>query len=75
MMKKIENQILIIFGASGDLTKRMLLPSLFELFVRRVITGTVSDIGDSPFFFHGQEFPCAYKRKVKGIRKGEREDR
>jgi len=32
-MNKIpESQILIIFGASGDLTHRKLIPSLFELF-------------------------------------------
>ena len=30
-MHKPDNLILIIFGASGDLTKRKLIPSLFEL--------------------------------------------
>lgn len=33
-MKKADNQLLVIFGASGDLTSRKLLPSLFELYVR-----------------------------------------
>ena len=37
-MNKIpENQILVIFGASGDLTRRKLLPSLFELFLRKLL--------------------------------------
>lgn len=36
-MKKTENQILIIFGASGDLTKRKLLPALYELFKRKLL--------------------------------------
>ncbi len=29
-MIKPDGQILVIFGASGDLTKRKLLPSLYE---------------------------------------------
>ncbi len=32
-MKKNENQMLVIFGASGDLTARKLVPSLFNLFI------------------------------------------
>ena len=32
MIYKTENQMLIIFGASGDLTARKLVPSLFNLF-------------------------------------------
>jgi len=31
-MNKTENQMLIIFGASGDLTARKLVPGLFNLF-------------------------------------------
>jgi len=31
-MKRVNNQILIIFGASGDLTYRKLLPALFDLY-------------------------------------------
>ena len=31
-MKKTDNQLLVIFGASGDLTARKLVPSLFNLF-------------------------------------------
>ena len=30
-MNKIENQVLVIFGASGDLTKRKLIPAIFNL--------------------------------------------
>ena len=36
-MKKAENQILVIFGASGDLTHRKLLPALFELYSRDLL--------------------------------------
>jgi len=35
-MKKPIDQILIIFGASGDLTKRKLIPALFELYMQKV---------------------------------------
>ena len=31
-MKKTEDQVLVIFGASGDLTKRKLIPAVFDLF-------------------------------------------
>lgn len=36
-MKTASNQLLVIFGASGDLTGRKLLPSLYELHVRRLL--------------------------------------
>lgn len=32
-MKKTDNQMLVIFGASGDLTARKLMPSLFNLYL------------------------------------------
>lgn len=31
-MRKIKNQVLVIFGASGDLTYRKLVPALFDLY-------------------------------------------
>ena len=31
-MTKPDNCVIIIFGASGDLTKRKLIPAIFELF-------------------------------------------
>ncbi len=46
-MKKIENHILIIFGASGDLTKRKLIPALFELFTRNFLPGQFAVLGAS----------------------------
>ncbi len=32
-----DDQVLVIFGASGDLTNRKLLPALFELFLNRLL--------------------------------------
>ena len=34
-MKKTENQMLVIFGASGDLTARKLVPALFNLYLAK----------------------------------------
>ncbi len=35
-MEKAENQILVIFGASGDLTERKLIPALFRLGMQKL---------------------------------------
>lgn len=55
-MKKTENQMLVIFGASGDLTSRKLVPSLFNLFVAKqlpknfiVLGASRSDMTDTAF--------------------------
>ena len=55
-MNKPENQILVIFGASGDLTKRKLVPSLYDLFEQNllpekfaIIGASRSDLGDDNF--------------------------
>ncbi|MGD1946300.1 MAG: glucose-6-phosphate dehydrogenase [Croceivirga sp.] len=55
-MKKTENQILVIFGASGDLTARKLVPSLFNLYLAKqlpenfVVLGVSrSDMTDGAF--------------------------
>ncbi len=55
-MKKTDNQMLIIFGASGDLTARKLIPAIFNLFKgdhlpeNFVVLGVSrSDLGDLKF--------------------------
>ena len=55
-MKNTENQMLVIFGASGDLTARKLVPSLFNLFVAKqlpknfiVLGASRSDMTDTAF--------------------------
>ncbi len=44
-MEKPVDHILVIFGASGDLTKRKLLPALFELFCKNLLPEKYSIIG------------------------------
>ena len=46
-MKKPINQILIIFGASGDLTKRKLVPALFELYLQNLLPKKFAVLGVS----------------------------
>jgi glucose-6-phosphate 1-dehydrogenase len=44
-MKVLENQLLVIFGASGDLTKRKLIPALFELFRQQLLPPQYAILG------------------------------
>jgi len=46
-MKQAKNQILIIFGASGDLTKRKLVPALFELYKQNFLPKKFAVLGAS----------------------------
>ena len=55
-MNTTENQILVIFGASGDLTARKLVPALFNLYVANqlpkhfvVLGASRSDMTDAEF--------------------------
>ncbi|MBU0476292.1 MAG: glucose-6-phosphate dehydrogenase [Bacteroidetes bacterium] len=55
-MRKPENQIILIFGASGDLTKRKLVPSLYDLYDQNlmpdkfaIIGASRSDLGDANY--------------------------
>ena len=44
-MKIRENQLLVIFGASGDLTKRKLIPALFELHRQKLLPEAFAIVG------------------------------
>ncbi|MDD2436236.1 MAG: glucose-6-phosphate dehydrogenase [Massilibacteroides sp.] len=55
-MRKADNQILIIFGASGDLTGRKLLPSLLELDVRNLLPDRLVILGASRTEFTDEAF-------------------
>jgi glucose-6-phosphate 1-dehydrogenase len=46
-MKTPEPHILIIFGASGDLTKRKLIPALFELYSQKLLPEKFAVLGVS----------------------------
>ena len=55
-MKRADNQLLVIFGASGDLTARKLLPSLFELHVRGLLPERFCILGASRTGYTDEEF-------------------
>ena len=55
-MKRPIDQILIIFGASGDLTKRKLVPALFELFRQKLLPENFAVLGVSRTELTDEEF-------------------
>lgn len=63
-MEKPENQLLVIFGASGDLTKRKLLPSLFELFLRRLLPDKFLILGAARSSFTDEEYRLMQKKGI-----------
>ncbi|HYQ57076.1 MAG TPA: glucose-6-phosphate dehydrogenase [Draconibacterium sp.] len=55
-MKKATDQILIIFGASGDLTKRKLIPALFELYKQNLLPEHFAVLGASRSTLSDEDF-------------------
>lgn len=56
VMKKPENQILVIFGASGDLTRRKLIPALYDLFLQDLLPPNFCVLGASRTSMSDDEF-------------------
>lgn len=59
-MKKTDNQALVIFGASGDLTERKLIPSVFNLFCGGFLPENYAIVGVSRSVYTDEE----YRQKV-----------
>ena len=55
-MKKSANQILVIFGASGDLTKRKLIPALFDLHLQDLLPEKFAVLGASRTKLSNEDF-------------------
>lgn len=64
-MKKIENQALVIFGASGDLTYRKLIPSVFDLYMNDSLPDGYAVLGVSRSKFTDGEFRKKMKEGIK----------
>jgi glucose-6-phosphate 1-dehydrogenase len=64
-MKKPSNCVLVIFGASGDLTQRKLVPGLFNLFCRGLLPDSFALLGVSRTPYDNELFR---ERLAKGIR-------
>lgn len=63
-MNKTENQVYIIFGASGDLTKRKLIPAIFNLFVNDQLPPKFAILGSSRSEMSDEEFRDKMKQAV-----------
>ncbi|MEQ8237558.1 MAG: glucose-6-phosphate dehydrogenase [Cyclobacteriaceae bacterium] len=55
-MKKVESQTIVIFGASGDLTIRKLIPAVFNLFERGYLPEDFKIVGASRTSYSDEEF-------------------
>jgi len=55
-MKKPESHIYVIFGASGDLTKRKLIPALYSLYVQNLLPENFALLGVSRTKFTDDDF-------------------
>ena len=55
-MKKADNQALVIFGASGDLTCRKLIPSVFDLYINNSLPEGYAVLGVSRTKLTDEEF-------------------
>lgn len=63
-MKKASDQLLVIFGASGDLTARKLLPSLFELHVRELLPKHFCILGAARTDYTDEEYRAEEKKQI-----------
>lgn len=73
-MPRPDDQMLVIFGASGDLTKRKLLPSLFELFLRDSLPSHFVILGAARSDFSDKSFRDEQKKNLLQFRQGKDTD-
>ncbi len=55
-MKETASQVLVIFGASGDLTKRKLIPALYDLYVQNLLPEKFAVLGASRTLLSDDDF-------------------
>ena len=65
-MQKPENQILVIFGASGDLTWRKLIPAIYDLDEQKLIPDNFAVLGVSRSVFSDDKFR---EKMIDGIKR------
>lgn len=63
-MNNTENHIYVIFGASGDLTKRKLVPAIYSLFVQKLLPEKFVLLGVSRTEFSDDEFRSNMKSAI-----------
>lgn len=67
-MSQDNNHIYTIFGASGDLTKRKLMPSLYALFVQKMLPENFAIMGASRSSYSDGSFRGAMKEALQEFR-------
>jgi glucose-6-phosphate 1-dehydrogenase len=66
-MDKPKNCIIIIFGASGDLTKRKLVPSIFQLFKQNLLPDNFAVLGVSRADMNDESFRTSMSDGIKSF--------
>lgn len=69
-MTTTNDQLLVIFGASGDLTKRKLIPSLFELFVRGLLPERFVILGTARTEYTDDEYRGQQQENLRSLHAG-----
>lgn len=64
-MKTASDRLLVIFGASGDLTGRKLLPSLYELHVRGLLPERFCILGAARTDYSDDEYRVLEKAHIR----------
>ena len=63
-MRKIDNHIFVIFGASGDLSRRKIIPSLYSLYILNLLPEKFTVLGVSRSEFNDDGFRKKMKPAV-----------
>ncbi len=66
-MNRPEDQILVIFGASGDLTCRKLIPSLYDLFIQNLLPERFIILGVSRTVLSNEAFREKLEKGIKSF--------
>ena len=72
--QKPDSCTIVIFGASGDLTHRKLMPALFALHMKKMLPERVSILGVARSPISDEEFRSMVRKAVAGIEGGDEAD-
>lgn len=73
-MNTTENQMLVIFGASGDLTARKLLPALYELHVKHLLPERYAILGAARTAYSDDEWRAIAEKHLREAYNGKTPD-
>ena len=74
MIPKMNNQLLVIFGASGDLTARKLVPAVYNLYIRGFLPKNFALVGVSRTEFTDEEFRTKVVHENEHLKKNVKAD-